>query len=210
MTCLPEKELLIYHFVRKLYREGASLFCKLSDEAYYPLLKAVRHMHREVELLRGFIRFSEIHGILFSEITPKNRVLPLLRTHFSERYCNENFMIYDRSHHEILIHSKEHSQILPLDTLEIHAPDASEVHYQLLWKCFYHTISITERNNPKLRMSRMPKRYWENMTEFQETSLPNSPLQKQGATSAVPGVPGGTPALATHEEYGKSAPVSSP
>ena len=35
------------------------------------------------------------------------------------------------------------------------------------------TIAIEDRYNPKCRMTHMPKRYWENMTEFLEPALPN-------------------------------------
>ena len=33
---------------------------------------------------------------------------------------------------------------------------------------FYDTVEIKERHNPRKRMSSMPKRYWETMTEFQD------------------------------------------
>ena len=46
-------------------------------------------------------------------------------------------------------------------------PDEREAEYRLLWKRFYDTIAIKERENPRLRMSNMPKRYWGTMTEFQ-------------------------------------------
>ncbi|MEG2653524.1 MAG: DUF4130 domain-containing protein, partial [Ruthenibacterium sp.] len=37
-----------------------------------------------------------------------------------------------------------------------------------LWQRFYQTISIAARENPKCRMTHMPKRYWENMLEVRE------------------------------------------
>ena len=48
------------------------------------------------------------------------------------------------------------------------APSAAEAQYRRLWKRFYDTIEIEARRNPKLRMSKMPKRYWDTMTEFQD------------------------------------------
>ena len=61
-TCLPEKELAIYHFAAKLYREGKLLLQRLSDETYHPLLRAVRQLNGELEQYRGFVRFSDIGG----------------------------------------------------------------------------------------------------------------------------------------------------
>ncbi len=93
LTCLEEKELYMYRFVRKLYRLGPPLLRSLTDETYLPLLRAVRHLEHEVELLRGFVRFSELSGVLGGEIEPKNRVLPLLRSHFCSRYQNERLFL---------------------------------------------------------------------------------------------------------------------
>ena len=50
------------------------------------------------------------------------------------------------------------------------APDETEAQYRRLWRRFYDTIAIRERENPRLRMSHMPKRFWGTLTEFQEES----------------------------------------
>lgn len=182
LTCLPEKELAIYRFVAKLYREGAPYLSRLSDDAYQPLLRAVRHMSTEVEHLRGFVRFSVHDGVLGAEIEPKNRVLPLLRGHFCERCYNESFFIYDRTHREALFYANGRSRIVPLDSFEAAPPDAEEAAYRRLWKRFYDTIAIRERENPRLRMTHMSKRYWNTMTEFQsENDAPALPPDRTGA-----------------------------
>ena len=46
-------------------------------------------------------------------------------------------------------------------------PDETETSYRRLWKRFYDTIAIKERENPRCRQTHMPKRYWNTMTEFQ-------------------------------------------
>ena len=89
LTCLPEKELHLYRVVVKLLREGPAFLHDLSDETLYPVLKAVRHLGSEAHLLKGFTRFSQLGGVLGGEIAPKNRVLPLLRSHFCARYRAE-------------------------------------------------------------------------------------------------------------------------
>ncbi|MBE7004012.1 MAG: DNA metabolism protein [Ruminococcaceae bacterium] len=175
LTCLEEKELAIYRFVAKLYREGKAYLTKLSDDDYQPLLRAVRNMSTEVEHLRGFLRFSIYEGILSAEIEPKNRVLPLLRAHFCERCHEESFFIYDRTHREALFYANGRSRIVPLDSFEAAPPDAEEAVYRRLWKRFYDTVAIRERENPRLRMTHMPKRYWRTMTEFQaENDAPSA------------------------------------
>lgn len=167
LTCLPDKEVAIWRFVERLYREGAPLLRRLSDETYLPLLRAVRHMNGEAELLRGFVRFSEFHGVLGAEIEPKNRVLPLLRGHFCARYREESFFIYDRTHCEALLYAAHTARIVPLDAFTMAEPTADEAAYRVLWRRFYDTVAIRERENPRLRMSNMPKRYWNTLTELQ-------------------------------------------
>lgn len=145
LTCLPEKELYLYRLVVKLLKEGAGFLSNFSDETAYPIVSAVRHLNGEAHLLKGFIRFSELGGMLGSEIEPKNRVLPLLRSHFCSRYQDETFFIYDRTHKEALFYADGKSVIQPLDFFQMAPPDETEATYRILWKRFYDTIAIKER-----------------------------------------------------------------
>ncbi len=210
LTDLPDRELAIYRFVVRLYREGAPYLSRLSDDAYQPLLRAVRRLSTEVEHLRGFIRFSVFDGMLGTEIEPKNRVLPLLRAHFCDRCYNETFFIYDRTHREALLYSGGRSRIVPLEDFEMAPPDEEEASYRRLWKRFYDTVAIRERENPRLRMSNMPKRYWRTMTEFQ----PDAGTQPAALSAATPadgqarGAPDATPAPVKRQEPARSATAS--
>ena len=98
LTCLPDREMHLYRLVVKLLEEGPRFLRDLSDETLYPILRAVRHLNGEVHQYKGFVRFSDLGGVLGGEIEPKNRVLPLLRRHFCDRYRNERFFLYDRTH----------------------------------------------------------------------------------------------------------------
>lgn len=207
LTCLPNRELAIYRFIAKLYREGVPYLSRLSDDDYQPLLRAVRHLSAEVEHLRGFLRFSSFDGMLGAEIEPKNRVLPMLRRHFCERCHDESFFIYDRMHREALLYSGGVSRIIPLDSFEMAPPNEEETAYRQLWKRFYDTISIRERENPKLRMTHMPKRFWPVMTEFQEE---NNVTASSPAGLPAPGAPGAIPAPEKHRERALCAPGSGP
>ena len=142
LTCMDEKEIRLYRLVVKLLREGSGFLRDFSDETLHPVAAAVRHLNGEAHLLKGFIRFSELGGVLGSEIEPKNRVLPVLRSHFCSRYQNEKFFIYDRTHHEALFYAAGKAVIRPLADFQMAPPDEAEANYRLLWKRFYDTISI--------------------------------------------------------------------
>ncbi len=195
LTCLEDKEIHLYAFIRKLYDDGPAFLRNRADETYYPIAKAVRHMNGELEKLRGFIRFSDYDGVLGSEIEPKNRVLPLLRRHFCDRYANESFFIYDRTHRELLVYSGGSSRLLPVDNLTLNPPDEQEVQYRTLWKRFFDTVAIAQRENPRCQNSFLPKRYRGTMTEFLPADYGVTPK----ADAALPGsaAPTGTPAPGT-------------
>ena len=208
LTCLPEKELYLYRLVVKLLRDGPGFLRNFSDETLHPVVKAVRHLEGEAHLLKGFVRFSELGGVLGSEIEPKNRVLPILRSHFCARYQNERFFIYDRTHHEALFYAAGKAVIRPLEEFQMAPPDETEANYRILWKRFYDTIAIKERYNPRCRMTNMPKRYWATMTEFQGEDYFRP--QSSPAAAGAPAVPGGTPAPGIPSAPGPSAPGSVP
>ena len=171
-------------------------------------MKATTHLKGEVHLLRGFIRFSEQEGVLIAEIEPKNRVLPLLRRHFCDRYRNERFFLYDRTHQEALFYAEGRSAVRPLEHFQMAPPDEAEARYRLLWKRFYDTIAIRERENPRCRMTHMPKRYWGTMTEFQGEA--HFRARGTPATVSGPGAPAGIPAPETPPGSGQSVPGSVP
>ena len=168
LTCMPDKELRLYEFLRLGYRVGPAVVRDLADPRTAAVWKAGRHLANEAHLLKGFLRFSDQGGVLVGEIAPKNRVLPLLRPHFCARYSGETFVIYDQTHREALFYRPRQWAILPLEDFQAGAPDRAERDYRRLWRRFYDTVAIQGRENPRCRMTQMPKRYWSTMTEFQE------------------------------------------
>ena len=168
LTCREDKERLLLDFLRLGYRIGPNVTFMLQNETVHQLDRAVFHLTHEAHLLSGFIRFSIHHGVLVSVIGPKNFVLPLLVEHFTTRLPEENFLIYDEVHRAALIYRPHEFQLVPMDSFTLPEADCEEAAYQGLWRRFYDTIAIEGRENPRCRMSLMPKRYWKYMTEFQK------------------------------------------
>lgn len=166
LSCLAGKEIHMLRLIHLAFRYGPSVLNLLTDDTVHILTKAVRHLNNEAHLLKGFIRFSDYHSFLVTVIHPKNFVLPLLQPHFCDRFSCEAFMIFDENHNAALFHRPGVSKIIPLTEFSLEAPDAEEQKYRALWQAYYQTIAIEARYNPKCRMSHMPKRYWDYMTEF--------------------------------------------
>ena len=177
LTCHPNKDRLILEFMYLAYNYGSCIFNMLTNDVVNALNKAVLHCSQEAHLLQGFIRFSDSGGGLSAVIEPKNLVSPLIAGHFVDRYRNEDFLIYDKTHHMALIYAEKNPQIINDVTIELPEITDEEAYYQNLWKAFYDSIGIKERFNPRCRMNLMPKRYWGNMVEVRDeiNKLQNAP-----------------------------------
>lgn len=166
MTCLPEREMHLLKFLRAGFRVGGSILSMTTNDVVYPLYKAVSHLEREAHLYHGFVRFKSLNGALVSVIEPKNRVLKILAPHFCDRFQMETFMIYDKTHEEALIYQNGRHEILPLRAPDLEKAYETVEYFSGLWKSYYKAVGIKERENPKCRMSHMPKRYWKHMPEL--------------------------------------------
>ncbi|MHB8072280.1 TIGR03915 family putative DNA repair protein [Desulfosporosinus fructosivorans] len=188
LTCAPNKELLIYHFLRLGFKYGSKVMTMLTDDTVCSLEKAVRHLTSESHKYKGFVRFSVYGEVLVAVIEPKNFVLPLLSQHFCDRFRNESFMIYDKTHSMALIYRSQKAELIFVDELTLPEVEATEIEYRRLWKQFYKTIAIEGRNNPRCRRTLMPKRYWGQMTELDESDQqerPKEPVRWQVAETAA-------------------------
>lgn len=130
-----------------------------------------RSVSNEAHMYEEFIRFCELeNGVLFSEITPKSQVLTCIGDHFADRFPLENWMIYDKTHKVFLIHARERKWRLVWDEkLNIEASQAvseNEKSYACLWKNFFETVSIKERENPGCQRNHLPLHFRGDMTEF--------------------------------------------
>ena len=210
LTCLPERELHMYRFLRLGYQRGADIIRDLTDDRVHVLWKAVQHLGSEAHLLKGFLRFSDQQGVLVGEIEPKNRVLPLLRPHFCTRYSGEHFLIYDRTHRELLLYTKGQRRIVPVESLTLELPGSEELQYRALWQEFFRTVSIRERTNPRCQNSFLPKRYRGVMTEFLPVDYEGLNRPAAAGDLPAPGAPAGISAPGTPPGSGPSAPGSDP
>ena len=177
LTCLPEKELALLTLIRRGLREGDRVRLDLSDPVMARVNLALTKMWTEWDHLKGFVRFSELDGVLVGEIEPKNRVLPLLAPHFAARYSGERLALYDRTHHEIFLSDRGRWKLLPAEDFRMGPAGSGERACRAMWRRYYDTIAIEGRTNPKCQSTHLPKRYRHVMTEFltgeeMEQSLP--------------------------------------
>ena len=176
LTCMPDKEKRLLTFLHLGYQKGPAVMDLLHDDAVAPLLAAITHLGREAHLFLGFIRFSQNAGVLASVIEPKNRVLPLISQHFIDRYPNEAFVIFDRTHREALVAQNGRGRIAPLEKLELPEPDNLERAVRALWRRFHTTVGIDQRKNDLCQRTHLPLRYRRVMTEFEVVPESNAAM----------------------------------
>lgn len=166
LTCLPEKELALLTLIRRGLREGDRVRLDLSDPVMARVNLALTKMWTEWDHLKGFVRFSELDGVLVGEIEPKNRVLPILAPHFAARFSGERLALYDRTHREAFFSVEGKWKIIPVEEFQMGPAGAEERAFRAMWRKYYKSIAIEGRLNPKCQATHMPKRYRHMMTEF--------------------------------------------
>ncbi len=149
---------------------------RIMEHLTHPMVEKVFELSRnvggEAHLFTGFVRFRELeNGILFSEISPKNRILTCIAPHFADRLSVENWMIYDKTYGEIAVHESGKRWLLvsgeELNLEKVNKVSDKEKEFSKMWKSFVDTIAIKERENPRCQMQHLPLWYRENMVEFQ-------------------------------------------
>jgi len=189
IACTEGREMMLYQFIRLAYRYGARVTSMLTNKVVCETFKAVRIVRSEAHWMREFLRFSDYNGALVAEIEPKYLILPLIQEHFTSRFTEETFMIFDRAHGMALFYRPYEAVIQEIDELKLPSADETEQAFRAFWRRYYHSIAIEGRFNPKCRMSHMPKRFWKHMTEMAPAQL-EDPMHDQLTISEKPRLKG--------------------
>lgn len=141
------------------------------------LRQTARKVSREQEHLRQFLRFQKTaEGLFFAAVAPPYNVLPLNLRHFSHRFADQKWLIWDLVRRYGYFYDLE--EIHEVDT----APPVDEksgrlareylaegeILMQDAWRAYFKSVSIVERANPKLQRQFMPRRFWSYLTEMQD------------------------------------------
>ncbi len=151
--------------------KGARILEHLSNPYIYRIFELSRATASEAHHLKGFLRFSELqNGVLFSTIHPKNNALPILAEHFTDRFPQENFLIYDENHQLAAVHRARMPYAI-VDASDLNADllqrySGNEEKFRKLWLTFFESIAIEARKNPELQAQNIPKRFWNDTPEL--------------------------------------------
>lgn len=168
----PELEKLILSAVQQSIKHpGKNILENYADADIMKISKICKSVGRESHRMTAFVRFEKMQdGVFFSKINPDFNVLPLIRKHFSDRYQDQKWMIYDLRRNYGIIYDLEASDFFypdeKLDMKNYHDKfHDEEKNYQTLWQRYFTKTNIIERKNLKLHVQHVPKRYWKYLTE---------------------------------------------
>lgn len=164
----------IYHTIARGLAKAyqGELVNYLQDPYVLAVSKMRQNVWCEAHHYMGFVRFAELQNkILYSEIEPKNHVLPIIAEHFADRFPKENFMIKDKGRKLYLVHEAGKGVVFHPEegkavaiTEEMYSEEEQQM--RKLFRIFHDSIAIGERQNLGLQRQLLPLRFRENMVEF--------------------------------------------
>lgn len=169
---LSRKDRLMEHLGNEVVRAVFGMYRQVANEAHH---------------YKGFVRFRELKNkTLFAKIEPKHAVLPCIAEHFADRFPQENWVIYDKTHEVFLIHEKGKRYYFLQQYMCMKGDSGSdqniaggfseeEMDYEALWKGFVQSISVAERENRALQNQNLPLRFRTNLVEFSKEEWSDSP-----------------------------------
>ncbi|MGN0401744.1 MAG: TIGR03915 family putative DNA repair protein [Acetatifactor sp.] len=168
-----DKAQAVYRTIARGVSQGCRprrLFDGLADDYVLKAYGLARNAERELQHLKGFLRFQELeNNILYARIGPVNNLVTFLMPHFADRLPLENFVIYDDRRNFFGIHPAGKQWYL-ISGEEIEEPklklSEEEIRYRELFRQFCSAITIQERRNPDLQKSMLPLRFQKYMVEF--------------------------------------------
>lgn len=164
-------ELAIFYFLKNALKYGEEIFARRNLRCVNRVLELANRVGRENHKFKGFLRFREMKdGMLYAEINPTNNVLSLLTEHFRKRFANRRFLIRDVKrdiwayYDGMRVHFYKWN--ISGETTSEYSDEEKEI--ASLWKTFFKTIGIRERENRRNQMGFMPKKYWNYIIEMED------------------------------------------
>ncbi|MDR2919405.1 MAG: TIGR03915 family putative DNA repair protein [Tannerella sp.] len=169
-------DFLLFRYMCKTFDSKHSIALNFGDNDVLEVEKIARKVGHEAQYIRQFVRFQKAaDDIFFAPIRPIYNALPLAIDHFTDRFADQQWVIYDlrrnygfyydlQTTKEVTFTEGDHLLSGKLDE-SLMADD--EKLFQDLWKGYFKAMTIKERINPRLHRQHMPVRFWRDLTEKQ-------------------------------------------
>lgn len=176
---LQELNTPLFLYICKVFRQG-DISKNFADTDVLTVTNIARRVLHEQLRMKQFIRFQKAKdGTYLAVVAPDHNVLPLITDHFSDRFNDQPWLIYDARRHygfhydgqQVIRITFEDEGAVPFDLtngkLQTDVLSSDDQLLQDLWRTYFKAICIKERMNPRKQLKDMPRRYWKYMTEKQ-------------------------------------------
>ncbi len=151
----------IYNFLRVGFAVGNQVCVMYANPHVMRMLELKRRIGNESHYFREFARFTSLDNRVYvCHIEPKNNVALLVGEHFADRMPSEHWMIVDDRRKLAVVHPKDEENYMRYLTEEEFAvlsqTENYEDRYTDMWRAFFKTISIKERENIACQRNMFP------------------------------------------------------
>ncbi|MEO6683571.1 MAG: TIGR03915 family putative DNA repair protein [Ginsengibacter sp.] len=164
----------LLRFIQYGLKAGKAACDDFSHEAVLTIHQTLKKVHRERHRMEAFIRFQQSSdGLYFATVAPDFDVLPLISKHFSSRYADQRWLIFDNKRKYGIYYNLSEVSLIEKSPSEENTSGLTpaislheeEVKFQELWQQYFKSVNIKERKNTALHVRHMPRRYWRYLTE---------------------------------------------
>lgn len=165
----PSIDNLCLDAIRYAIRTGTDVLSDYGNPSVVRIREAEKVMHRESHRMEAFVRFRlGADGVYAATIEPDFNVLPMIVPHFTDRYADQRWLIYDVKRGYGMyydLHTVSEVEISTTEQSDAIELDADEDQFASLWKDYFRSTNIKARRNMKLHLRHVPRRYWRLLTE---------------------------------------------
>lgn len=163
----------IYHMLILGFAYGPGVMDMLKYKDVMRNCEIRGRVDREANRFQEAIRFHQVGNLYIAHIEPKSRVAEYLGPVFQDRMPSENFAIIDDIHLDAVIHEANRpyymKKLTEAEFQQLLDTESINDEYTDLWKLFFKTIAIKERENPKCQLNHSPLWARKHIVEFNTT-----------------------------------------
>jgi len=170
----PGIELEILKYLQHTFQHKKSIDGDFASPHVLKIVQTAKKVSREKHRMEAFVRFQLTKdSIYFATIEPDFNVLPVIKHHFTSRYSDQEWIIYDLKRKFGLYYNLTTTNIINIDFAKNSGSseendyffDSHEQDFQKLWKNYFEATTIKSRINIRLHHQHVPKRYWKYLIE---------------------------------------------
>lgn len=171
---LPEAEDVMQAFITHILSHKENAEQDFSNASVLRIARIAKMVSRERHRMKAFVRFQLTKdGMYYAAIEPDFNVIPLIISHFRNRYADQRWLIYDVKRKYGIYYNLDSVETVTLQfepgnyqgkDISI-SFDETEPMYQQLWQQYFKSVNIASRRNMTLHLRHVPRRYWGFLTE---------------------------------------------